>query len=136
VIPYVETVEMPWGAKLIPVDELERLLAEQRRAAKPCPAPTRRGRPPLVPAEVIERIRTERAEGASLARIAAGLNADRTPTAYGGMQWWPSTSRSALARSDPPVSAPTSEQDAARPSRTSALLAQRMVVSPDRAAGG
>ncbi len=67
VLPYVDTVEMPWGAKLIPVDELERLLAERRRAAEPRPAPTARGRPPLVPAEVIERIRTERAEGASLA---------------------------------------------------------------------
>ena len=33
VLPYVETVEMPWGAKLIPVDELERLLAEHRQAA-------------------------------------------------------------------------------------------------------
>ena len=104
VLPYVETVEMPWGAKLIPVDELERLLAERRRPAKPRPAPTARGRPPRVPAEVIERIRAERAEGASLARIAAGLNADRTPTAHGGAQWWPSTIRSALARSDPPAS--------------------------------
>ena len=50
VLPYVATVEMPWGAKLIPVDELERLLAERRRAAKPRPAPTvevvRRSCPP------------------------------------------------------------------------------------------
>ena len=104
VLPYVATVEMPWGAKLIPVDELERLLAEQRRAAKTRPAQVARGRPPRVPAEVIERIRTERAEGASLHQIAAGLNADRTPTAHGGMQWWPSTVRSALARSDPAAS--------------------------------
>ena len=118
VLPYVETVEMPWGAKLIPVDELERLLAERRRAAKPLPAPPRRGRPPLVPAEVIERIRTERAEGASLHRIAAGLNADRTPTAHGGARWWPSTIRSALARSDPPASAPPPREQAARPTRT------------------
>ena len=29
VLPHVATVEMPWGAKLIPVDELERLLAER-----------------------------------------------------------------------------------------------------------
>ena len=106
VLPYVETIEMPWGSKLIPVDELERLLAEHRQAAKPRPAPPTRGRPPCVPAEVIERIRTERAEGASLRQIAAGLNADRTPTAHGGTQWWPSAIRSALARSDPPTSAP------------------------------
>jgi hypothetical protein len=107
VLPYVETVEMPWGAKLIPVDELERLLAEQRRAAKPRPAPSARGRPRRVSADVLERIRTERAEGASLHQIGAGLNADRTPTAHGGTQWWPSTIRSALARPDPPGSAPT-----------------------------
>jgi Recombinase len=102
VLPYLETVEMPWGAKLIPVDELERLLAEQRRAAKPRPAPTIRGRPPLVPADVLERIQTELAEGASLHQIAAGLNADRTPTAHGGTRWWPSTVRSVLGRSSPP----------------------------------
>ncbi len=118
VLPYVATVEMPWGAKLIPVDELERLLAERRRAAKPRPAPTARGRPPQLPAGVIERIRTERAEGASLRRIAAGLNADRTPTAHGGTQWWPSTIRSALARSDPPTSAPRPRKQAARPPQT------------------
>jgi Bacterial regulatory protein, Fis family len=40
VLPYVTTVDMPWGAKLIPVDELERLLAERRRAAKLHPPPT------------------------------------------------------------------------------------------------
>jgi Recombinase len=106
VLPYVETIEMPWGSKLIPVDELERLLAEHRQAAKPRPAPPIRGRLPSVPAEVIERIRTERAEGASLRQIAAGLNADRIATAHGGTQWWPSTIRSALARLDPPTSIP------------------------------
>ena len=100
VLPYVDTVEMPWGAKLIPVDELERLLGERRRSATPLPKPTVRGRPPLVPAEVMNRIRSERAEGASLARIAAGLTADEIPTAHGGTRWWPSTIRSALARSD------------------------------------
>ena len=31
VLPHVDTIEMPWGAKLIPVDELERLLQERRR---------------------------------------------------------------------------------------------------------
>src|SRR5256885_9749267 len=31
-LPYIETIEMPWGAKLIPVDELERLVADRRRA--------------------------------------------------------------------------------------------------------
>src|SRR6266536_221840 len=31
VLPYIGTVEMPWGATLVPVDELERLVAERRR---------------------------------------------------------------------------------------------------------
>ena len=117
VLPYVETVEMPWGSKLIPVDELERLLAEHRQAAKPRPAPPTRGRPPRVPAEVIERIRTERAEGASLRQIAAGLNADRIPTAHGGTQWWPSTIRSALTRPDRLESAPIVAQETTHPHR-------------------
>ena len=64
-------------------------------------SPSARGRPPLVPNDVLGRIRAERAEGASLHQIAAGLNADRTPTALNGTQWWPSSIRSALARSDP-----------------------------------
>ena len=28
VLPSIETVEMPWGARLVPVDELKRLVAE------------------------------------------------------------------------------------------------------------
>ncbi len=110
VLPYVATVEMPSGDKLIPVDELERLLTEWRQAAKRRPVPPARGRPPLVPADVIERIRTERADGASLQQIAADLNADATPTAHGGAQWWPSTIRSALARSPPPATAPMPQE--------------------------
>ena len=102
VLPYVETIEMPWGTKLIPVDELERLLAERRRAAKPQPAPARRGRPPLVPADVVERVRSQRASGKSLRQIATDLNADRIPTSHGGARWWPSTVRSVLTRSSRP----------------------------------
>src|SRR4051812_21634818 len=34
VLPLMETIEMPWGTRLVPVDELERLLAEQRRPAR------------------------------------------------------------------------------------------------------
>ena len=102
VLPYVETIEMPWGTKLIPVDELERLLAERRRAAKPQPEPARRGRPPLVPTDVVERVRSERASGKSLRQIATDLNADRIPTSHGGTRWWPSTVRSVLTRSGPP----------------------------------
>jgi hypothetical protein len=98
VLPYVETIEMPWGARLIPVDELERLLAERRRPAKPRPAPTRRGRPQQVPQQVVERVEAAHTAGRSLGEIARELNADGVPTAQGGRQWWPSTVRAVLNR--------------------------------------
>jgi hypothetical protein len=98
VLPYVETIEMPWGSTLIPVDELERLVVERRRAARAAVKPAAPGRPPLVPPEIVERIRIERAAGKSFRRIAAELNADRIPTAHDGAQWWPSTVRALLGR--------------------------------------
>ena len=30
-LPYIDTIELPWGTTLIPVDELERLAVERRR---------------------------------------------------------------------------------------------------------
>jgi hypothetical protein len=98
VLPYVETIEMPWGARLIPVDELGRLLAEHRRAGKPHPRPARRGRPRLVPKQVVERVEAAYTAGQSLGEIARELNADSVPTAQGGRQWWPSTVRAVLNR--------------------------------------
>jgi DNA invertase Pin-like site-specific DNA recombinase len=98
-LPYVETIEMPWGGKLIPVDELERIAAERRQAAAARPPATRPGRKPGVPPEVVERIRRAHAAGKSFTAIAADLNADRTPTAHGGRQWWPSTVRAVFVRS-------------------------------------
>jgi hypothetical protein len=98
VLPYVETIEMPWGARLIPVDEIERLLAERRRPAKPSAAPARRGRPRQVPEQVVERIEAAHTAGQSLGEIARELNADRVPTSQGGRQWWPSTVRAVLSR--------------------------------------
>jgi hypothetical protein len=89
---------MPWGARLIPVDELERLLAERRRPAKPRPAPARRGRPRHVPERVVERVEVAHTAGRSLGEIARELNADKVPTAQGGRQWWPSTVRALLNR--------------------------------------
>jgi hypothetical protein len=99
VLPYIETVEMPWGARLIPADELERLVVERRRPPREHPrASPSPGRPAAVPPQVIDRIRAERAAGRSLAEIARGLNASGTPTAQGGVQWWPSTVRSIANR--------------------------------------
>jgi hypothetical protein len=98
VLPYVETIEMPWGTQLIPVDELERLVAEGRRAGEPRPAPARRGRPRSVPTDVIDRVQAAHKAGRSLGEIARELNADGVPTSQGGRQWWPSTVRTVLSR--------------------------------------
>jgi hypothetical protein len=100
VLPLIETIEMPWGARLIPVDALERLLAEHRRPARrTIESRTRAGRPRAIPADVAERIRAHHAAGSSLGAIARRLNAERVPTAQGGSQWWPSTVRAVLQRS-------------------------------------
>lgn len=95
-LPYVETIEMPWGAKLIPVDELERLVAERRRTAQPRLEPAARGRKPTVSPQIAAQIRNERSTGKSLRQIAASLNAEGVPTAHGGERWWASTIRSVL----------------------------------------
>lgn len=88
---------MPWGGKLIPVDELERIAVE-RNTARPRLEPATRGRKPAVPPEIARRISDERAAGKSLREIADNLNADRIPTAHGGACWWPSTVRQVLQR--------------------------------------
>jgi hypothetical protein len=107
IVPVIATVETEWGARLIPVAELKRYLAERtqqpRRTRKP---PKRTGRRAGVSPEVAERIRGEHANGSSLGEIARALNADRVTTAQGGRQWWPSTVRTILARTNPPTSAP------------------------------
>jgi len=97
-LPYIETIEMPWGARLIPVDELERVAVERRRTASLRLEPATRGRKSDVPATIARRIHEERAAGKSLREIAAGLNVARVPTAQGGARWWPSTVRGILQR--------------------------------------
>jgi hypothetical protein len=100
VLPLVETVEMPWGTRLIPVDELQRLLAEQRQPARARAQPKAKpGRPAAVTTDVVDRIRAEHDAGSSLGKIARELTADQVPTAHGGAQWWPSTVRAVLHRS-------------------------------------
>jgi Recombinase len=100
VLPYIETIEMPWGARLVPVVELERLIAERWRP----PRESRRrssppGRPQVLAPDVEKRIQAERAGGKSLAEIARDLNSAGIPTAHRGRQWWPSTVRAVLVRS-------------------------------------
>jgi Recombinase len=97
-LPYIETIEMPWGTSLIPVDELDRLAVERRRPAQPRLGPATSGRKPVVPPEIAKRIHHERFSGKSLRQIAANLNSDQIPTAHGGERWWASTVRSILQR--------------------------------------
>lgn len=96
VLPYLETIETPWGTKLIPADELQRVLLEWRHPARPRRKPQRTGRPQTIPPDVIQRIRDAHETGLSLRQIADRLNADGTPTAHGGTRWWASTIRSVL----------------------------------------
>jgi len=98
ILPHIETIEMPWGTRLIPVDELERLIAEHRRPARPHPAPAPRGRPRQLPEQIVERIQTAHNAGRSMGEIARELNDGAVPTAQGGRQWWPSTVRTVLTR--------------------------------------
>ena len=102
-LPYIETIELPWGTSLIPVDEFERLAAERRRTARPRVEPATRGRKPAVPPEIAVRIHRERFAGKSLRQIAASLNRDEIPRAHGGARWWPSTVRAVLTRACPPA---------------------------------
>jgi len=101
VVPSIDTVKLPWGQRLIPVDELERFLrnhvkpARARRARRPA------GRQPVLARSVVERIRLEYARGLGLSEIAGALTAEGVPTAHGGRQWWASTVRSVLVRSRP-----------------------------------
>lgn len=107
VLPFIETVEMGWYTRLVPVDELERYAAERRREARRTKrrSPVRPGRKQGLPSEVVARIHDQHAEGKSLSQIARELNADAVATSQGGRQWWPSTVRAVLVRPSPPSSA-------------------------------
>ena len=102
VVPAIGTVKLPWGQRLIPVDELERLLRSHREPARGRPARRSAGRPATLPRSVVERIRLEYARGRALAEIARALTSEGVPTAHGGLRWWPSTVRAALVRSSRP----------------------------------
>src|SRR6266511_1191146 len=92
VLPLIETVDMPWGTRLIPADELERLIAQRRHPAHAqAHAPARAGRPAAISRQTVEQIQAAHRAGKSLAQIARDLNTARIPTAHGGSRWWPST---------------------------------------------
>jgi len=56
----------------------------------------RLGRPRTMPRQVTERVLELRAQGLSLTRIAAALNAETLPTQHGGRRWWNSTVQGVL----------------------------------------
>jgi hypothetical protein len=97
VVPAIESVKTPWGQRLIPVAELERLLRNHREPARGRPARRPAGRPATLPRSVVERIRLEYARGRGLSEIARALTAEGVPTAHGGRRWWPSTVRAVLS---------------------------------------
>lgn len=102
VLPLIDTFQMPWGTRLVPVDELEQFLAERRQPARAAArAPGRPGRKANLPDEVVTRIGRERSAGQSLSAIARGLNANRIATSQGGRQWWPSSVEAVLQRRAP-----------------------------------
>ncbi len=53
----------------------------------------RLGRPPVLDNDLRVRLRRQRARGWTYQRIAERLNAERVPTAHGGLVWYPSTVR-------------------------------------------
>jgi DNA invertase Pin-like site-specific DNA recombinase len=97
------TVDMssPFGRAMVGMSgvfaELERDLIRTRTregmAAKRQQG-VRLGRPTTLPEDIRQRIADERADGATFAAIAAGLNEDKIPTARGGLTWYPSTVKS------------------------------------------
>jgi len=99
VVPAIQTVKLPWGQRLIPVDELERFLRNHREPARDRPTRRAAGRPVTLPRSVVERIRLEYTRGQGLSAIARALTTAGVPTAHGGGRWWPSTVRAVLVRS-------------------------------------
>ena len=100
VVPAITTIRTEWGARLIPVAELERYLSERTQEPRLAPRrPARPGRQPRQTEDVISRIRDAHTSGSSFGEIARRLNVDRVRTSQGGRQWWPSTVRFVLARS-------------------------------------
>src|SRR5215210_1520726 len=63
VLPLLETIDMPWGPRLVPVDELERLVTERRRPARGRAQSAPPGRPITVPDDVVLHIQAEYAQG-------------------------------------------------------------------------
>jgi len=105
-VPAIQTVKAPWGQRLIPVSELERLVQDHLETARRTTRRRSVGRPTTLPTATVQRIRREYGTGRSLGEIARALNADGVPTGHGGRQWWPSTVRAVLRRGAAEASEP------------------------------
>jgi len=102
----------PQGAAMAQVlavfAELERRLIGQRTRdalAVRRAQGVRLGRPPVLPATVVERILAERRAGAGWSAIARGLDGDGVPTAQGGTRWYPATVRAVVLAHEREVAA-------------------------------
>lgn len=96
---------------------LERRLISERTTAGLAEAArrgVRLGRPPSLPDAVVERVVTERRQGASLQAIADRLTADGVAGAQGGRRWYPSTVRAALQSAERRARFPTSGEGTSR----------------------
>jgi DNA invertase Pin-like site-specific DNA recombinase len=66
-------------------------------------AGVRLGRPQVLPADVVTRIRRAHEAGAGWSALARQLNAKGVPTAHGGSQWYPSTVRAVVLSAEAPA---------------------------------
>lgn len=86
------------------VADLERQFTSQRTRQALAAAKargTRLGKQSALPAAVVERIVSQRGDGATWQAIADGLNADEVPTGQGGSTWRPSSVRAAYVAAAP-----------------------------------
>jgi hypothetical protein len=106
IVPVIETVKTEWGARLIPIDELERFLGERKQAARSANRIRERpGRKTGVDPDLVARIRDEHAKGRSLAEIARWINAEGVQTAQAGSAVVAVHGALVLARPNLPTSA-------------------------------
>jgi DNA invertase Pin-like site-specific DNA recombinase len=56
----------------------------------------RLGRPQMVPADLVARLRTAHEAGSGWSALARQFNAEGVPTAHGGSRWYPSTVRAVV----------------------------------------
>jgi DNA invertase Pin-like site-specific DNA recombinase len=83
-----------WERRIIGQRTRDALAAKQAQGV-------RLGRPPAIPAAVVQDMRRYRSGGASIRAIAQRLTADGVPTVSGGSVWSPSTVQRVLASARP-----------------------------------